>query len=336
MSDTSDLLSSSLTEKKICSAGITYRILLFRPINFQIVGREMIVDAGIVTSSHRRLIIYAWIVVLTQSTIVSNSALNPSMVSKSKMFRTVLSSSQQHINEHTISSTNALELVPFNSEVTESLQPLIIPIPPDALDASSPKPTSPLRTRFGLFRRKLMDDVSIVVVPAAAVMNNNINLTTTTPPSTTTTTTMLAASSTGGTSILVWNKFSFLNYFRGGATGTSSSGSSTGVISILSTLFQTIFVQNFCRFANFIGTTKARCFCLLVFCVIIESYATTLSKQAKDTGNSLLFARACLVYILWYVVLVRHWKQSDLELSEYFLTFYLGSTSLVWLDLTLA
>lgn len=58
----------------------------------------------------------------------------------------------------------------------------------------------------------------------------------------------------------------------------------------------------FTQFATFVGKTKARCFVLLVISVLIESYATTLSKQAKDTGNALLFVRACIVYLMWYVV----------------------------------
>ena len=106
------------------------------------------------------------------------------------------------------------------------------------------------------------------------------------------------------------NTFSIGSLFRGGATTTNTpvvgdsgyhSNSIQGILMILSKLFQTVFVQNFCHFANFVGTTKTRCFCLLVFSVFVESYATTLSKQAKDTGNALLFARACLVYLFWYV-----------------------------------
>jgi hypothetical protein len=62
-----------------------------------------------------------------------------------------------------------------------------------------------------------------------------------------------------------------------------------------------LLVAAFLRFANFVGQTKARCFLLLLFSVLIESYATTLSKQAKDTGNAFLFVRACFVYLMWYV-----------------------------------
>jgi hypothetical protein len=107
------------------------------------------------------------------------------------------------------------------------------------------------------------------------------------------------------------NKLSTSSYVRGGSTttittATNSMGESgkqylSKLFMILSKLFHTVLVQNFCHFANFVGTTKTRCLCLLVFSVFIESYATTLSKQAKDTGNALLFARACLVYIFWYV-----------------------------------
>jgi hypothetical protein len=64
-----------------------------------------------------------------------------------------------------------------------------------------------------------------------------------------------------------------------------------------------LLVAAFLRFANFVGQTKARCFLLLLFSVLIESYATTLSKQAKDTGNAFLFIRACFVYLMWYVSL---------------------------------
>lgn len=64
---------------------------------------------------------------------------------------------------------------------------------------------------------------------------------------------------------------------------------------------QNFLVAAFCQFADYVGQTKARCFILLMFSVLIESYATTLSKQAKDTGNALLFARACVVYLMWYV-----------------------------------
>ena len=155
---------------------------------------------------------------------------------------------------------------------------------------------SPARTRFGLFRRKLLmevndddDDDDILTTSSS------------TPP-------------TSGTAAAAVVTTTAASLFRGGATTTttttgssSSTGKTTGYFSIhgvwtmLSQLFHVMFVQKFCLFANFVGTTKTRCFCLLVFSVFIESYATTLSKQAKDTGNALLFARACLVYLVWYV-----------------------------------
>jgi hypothetical protein len=176
------------------------------------------------------------------------------------MFRTVLSSSQQSDVPKATTSATALELMPTSS-VFESRP--IVPSPdiPEGNTNRSP-------TRYGLFRRKLMDEHS------TSFRSNGTSSST------------VATSSNGG----VFSKFTLSNIFRGGATGG---------LSIISTTFHTVFVESFLRFANFIGHTKARCFCLLVFSVIIESYATTLSKQAKDTGNALLFGRACLVYLFW-------------------------------------
>lgn len=93
------------------------------------------------------------------------------------------------------------------------------------------------------------------------------------------------------------------------ATTTPTSSSALPMLDVLrggaaeAAVGRNILVAIFCRFANFIGQTKTRCFLLLMLSVFIESYATTLSKQAKDTGNALLFVRACFVYLMWYAAL---------------------------------
>jgi hypothetical protein len=182
------------------------------------------------------------------------------------MFRTVLSSSQPKNSPSstaTKTTATALKLKPLSS-VLESRPLIPSPDIPQGNTNRSP-------TRYGLFRRKLMDEPSTTSLRANSTSTGTID-----------------TEGNGG----IFAKVTLGNIFRGGATGR---------FSIVSTTFQTIFVESFCRFANFVGQTKARCFCLLVFSVIIESYATTLSKQAKDTGNALLFARACLVYLFWYV-----------------------------------
>jgi hypothetical protein len=305
----------------------------------------------IVQQRLQRFVVYVWIIVITlhNISIVSNSALNPSLIittatttgtnnfnyikhSKRNMFRTVLSSSTRGGVSTTPSGT-ALELLPLHpvSLMAESSSSFHEQQPLSSILTSTSFPEeegrddqeavasnrrtlktkqlrSPLKSRFGLFRRKLMmmDDDGENDTSSLSFNNN----TSTPPPSTT----MLAATTVNIAFINNSNmnhksKLSIGSLFRGGATATNpvvESGhyygfSIRGAYMILSKLFQTIFVQNFCQFANFIGTTKTRCFCLLVFSVFIESYATTLSKQAKDTGNALLFARACLVYLFWYV-----------------------------------
>lgn len=60
-------------------------------------------------------------------------------------------------------------------------------------------------------------------------------------------------------------------------------------------------VQSFNRFASYIGHSRARCLMLLTASIILESFATGLSKQAKDTGSVGTFVVACGVYIAWYV-----------------------------------
>ena len=311
-----------------------------------------------ITTRLRRFVLYVWIVVITlhNISIVSNSALNPSLIittatttsitnnnnihhythnkynfNQKIMFRTVLTSNTRGASMRTSSGT-ALELLPLKSAAltTESssfLQEsstIQTKGSSDENDAATTSPSksqklkkrSPLKTRFGLFRRKLMiddnsddDDNDI-----SSLLSEYKNTTVSTPPSSGPA--MLTATTTGGITYLNKNPWTIGSLFRGGATTTIPTTTTTststvggrgyygssiyGVYMILSKLFHTIFVQNFCYFANFVGTTKTRCFCLLVFSVFIESYATTLSKQAKDTGNALLFARACLVYLFWY------------------------------------
>ena len=43
---------------------------------------------------------------------------------------------------------------------------------------------------------------------------------------------------------------------------------------------------------------------LLLASIVLESYATALSKQAKDTGKLVIFLRACTLYLLWFVLLL--------------------------------
>lgn len=131
-------------------------------------------------------------------------------------------------------------------------------------------PLKSLQSRAGLFRRRLQ------VEDSARPINQT-------------------ASASSSSSLLAMTPFRSL--FRGGA---STVGATT---SIAAAPWHSLLVDLFCRFANFVGQTKTRCFFLLVFSVVVESYATTLSKQAKDTGNALLFGRACLVYLVWYVPL---------------------------------
>ena len=320
-------------------------VALVSPL-LRIVSSSSSSSSSSIVSRLQRFVLYVWIVVITlhNISIVSNSALNPSLYiittatittttnnhiyqkthhKRKNMFRTVLSSSNHGASE------KSLELLPLNpvSLTTESSvlqaqqqqQQLLTLNTKASLDddnddddnESSPSKSralnekqlrSPLRTRFGLFRRKLMMEDTMDV--------ENFDTTASPPP---------PPPSSGGTILAAAaaiipgkSKLTIGSLFRGGATtatstvvGSSDTGhnyfitSVHGVVMILSKLFHTIFVQNFCHFANFVGTTKARCFCLLIFSVIVESYATTLSKQAKDTGNALLFARACLVYLFW-------------------------------------
>ena len=58
---------------------------------------------------------------------------------------------------------------------------------------------------------------------------------------------------------------------------------------------QTSFVQ----FAQFIGKSKLRCFAVLLCSIVLESYASSLSKAAKDAGSVLLFVRAVCIYVFW-------------------------------------
>jgi hypothetical protein len=135
-------------------------------------------------------------------------------------------------------------------------------------------PLATLQSRAGLFRRRLL------VGENARTIGTN-------------------QTTTSSTTFLTMDPFRSL--FRGGASGVGVAGS------IAASSWHTLLVELFCRFANFVGQTKTRCFLLLVFSVVVESYATTLSKQAKDTGNALLFGRACLVYLFWYVSHHFHW-----------------------------
>lgn len=61
-------------------------------------------------------------------------------------------------------------------------------------------------------------------------------------------------------------------------------------------------VTAFGKFSSFIGASKTRCFIVLLCSIILESYATALSKQAKDTGRLIVFLHACSLYLLWYVL----------------------------------
>ena len=60
-------------------------------------------------------------------------------------------------------------------------------------------------------------------------------------------------------------------------------------------------VHAFARFSNFMGASKTRCFLMLLCSILLECYATTLSKRAKDTGQVLVFLHACSLYLMWYV-----------------------------------
>jgi len=90
------------------------------------------------------------------------------------------------------------------------------------------------------------------------------------------------------------------------STWSSSAGSSLGVIlprGGASSVPQ-MAVAAFGKFTNFVGASKTRCLVLLLCSILLESYATALSKHAKDTGSLLVFARACSLYLMWYVYLI--------------------------------
>jgi hypothetical protein len=229
----------------------------------------MIVAATLTTPPRFRIILA--LIVVTQISIFAYSATNPSKLlstDATNMFRAALSDSQKDA----AAASGVIGPTPNgNYEMSPILpmtasQPLVQPSP-----QASPQAThvQQIHTRAGLFRRRLVED-------ATGSRTDSAN-------------------SPGSGNTL--SKFTLSSLFRGG------SNSGMAAYSIATTAWHTILVDGFCSFANFVGQTKTRCFFLLVFSVIIESYATTLSKQAKDTGNALLFARACFVYLFWYVLL---------------------------------
>ena len=75
---------------------------------------------------------------------------------------------------------------------------------------------------------------------------------------------------------------SFWSMFRGGYT-------------LMNSLLYTLCVNGI----TFFGKSKSRCYTLLVVTVIMESYATALSKQAKEVGSTALFAWSCFVNFFW-------------------------------------
>lgn len=52
----------------------------------------------------------------------------------------------------------------------------------------------------------------------------------------------------------------------------------------------------FVNFANYIGRSRVRCLLLLLTSICFESFATALSKRAKDTGSVITFLKAICVY----------------------------------------
>jgi len=57
----------------------------------------------------------------------------------------------------------------------------------------------------------------------------------------------------------------------------------------------------FGKLTAFVGASKTRCVLTLLVSILLEGYATTLSKQAKDTGRIVVFLHACALYLMWYV-----------------------------------
>jgi hypothetical protein len=85
---------------------------------------------------------------------------------------------------------------------------------------------------------------------------------------------------------------------------SSTVSSSSGSVTALRGGGSGVVVDAFLRFAEFVGENRTRCLIMLFLATCFESYATTLSKRAKDTGNVLIFVRAMLVYMLWYVIAI--------------------------------
>jgi hypothetical protein len=52
-----------------------------------------------------------------------------------------------------------------------------------------------------------------------------------------------------------------------------------------------------------VGSSKTKCWILLVVSILFETLATTLSKRARDIGSPLLFVAACVLYLIWCVTM---------------------------------
>lgn len=201
---------------------------------------------------------------------------------KSSMFKTILSPVNYRRRDRDEEDSGSAEL-----EALKVLLPTLVSKSPIPAAESTGSDAAP---RSSLFRRRATEDTSNSV---KSTPNGNGNALSSLNPSDATfsSTAYTAASAAhqqqqqqqqGSPSSIISNTTAAWDVLRGGAVAGPN-----------------LLVATFLRFANFVGQTKARCFLLLLVSVFIESYATTLSKQAKDTGNALLFVRACFVYIMW-------------------------------------
>lgn len=62
---------------------------------------------------------------------------------------------------------------------------------------------------------------------------------------------------------------------------------------------QQFLSTSFGQLSKYIGQSKLRCFVVLLCSIVLESYATSLSKAAKEAGSVILFVRAVCIYVCW-------------------------------------